>query len=180
MINMTRKKTIGVVGVLLAAFGLMAYKIVGYVDMPLMSTPGNPASGYLRYWPDSTAGKFKCLTSAGAACYFDAGSTASHTLGYGFGYTGGGNLPAVGYSQVEVTFSCTISGSWYLKTDGTATIDVLVAGSSITGGSAPTGTGNTSGSTSGWTTSISGPTEVKWNLSSVSGATFATLSFGCN
>lgn len=172
------KKIIGVLGLILCAVGLMAYKIVGYVDMPLMSTPGNPGSGYLRYFMDTTSGKVKCLTSGGAACFFDGSS--SHTLGYGFGYTGGGNLPAVGYSQVEVTFSCTISGSWYLKTDGTATIDVLVAGSSITGGSPPAGTGIASGSTSGWTTAISGPTEVKWNLSSVSGATFATLSFGCN
>lgn len=179
-----KKRLFAVVCLLAFCLGIVAMEVNGYLDVQVRgSAPGNPDTGYLRWWVDNAAGPVHCkVPSTGAACYFDAApSSGSHTLGYGFGYTGGGALPGTGYSQVEVTFSCTISGNWYLKTDGTATIDVLVAGTSITGGSAPTGTGNASGSTSGWTTSISGPVEVKWNLSSVSGgATFATLSFGCN
>lgn len=181
---MKYKKAFAIFCLLAFSIGIMAMEVSGFLDLQVRgSAPGAPDSGLVRLWADNAAGPVHCkVPSTGAACYFDAApASGSHALGYGFGYTGGGALPGAGYAQVEVTFSCTVTGSWYLKTDGTATIDVLVAGSSITGGSAPTGTGNTSGSTSGWTTAISGPAEVKYNLSSVSGgATFATLTFGCN
>lgn len=45
--------------------------IIGWQDFAIITTPGsNPASGYRRTWADSSSGFFKCLTSAGAACYF--------------------------------------------------------------------------------------------------------------
>lgn len=172
--------------VILLSFCIVTMALVadGYVDLQVRaSSPGNPNTGYLRIWADNAAGPVHCkVPSTGAACYFDSNSsvTVHHTLTGGMGYTGGGTLPTTGYTQNEITFSCTVSGSWYLKTDGTATFDILVGGSSITGGSPPSGTGNTSGSTSGWTTAITGPAELKWNLSSVSGATFASLSFACD
>lgn len=51
---------------------LMAAAIIGYQDFQTVGTPGsNPASGYMRMWADTGSAKFKCLTSAGAACYFD-------------------------------------------------------------------------------------------------------------
>lgn len=178
------KRTAAAIALALCAVAIcMGATILGYLDMQTRSgAPGSPGSGYLRIWNDNSSGPVHCKTSGGASCFFDSTSTTvTHTLGYGFGYTGGGALPGTGFAQNEVTFSCTINGSWYLKTDGTATIDVLVGGSSITGGSPPSGTGNSSGSTAGWTTAVSGPAEFKWNLSSVSGgATFATVSFACN
>ncbi len=175
---------IAVVACVTVAAMYAASTINGYLDMQTRSgAPGSPGSGYLRFWNDNAAGPVHCKTSGGAACVFDsaAAATIHHTIAYGFGYTGGSALPGAGFSKVWVTFPCTISGSWRLETDGTATIDVLVSGSSITGGSPPSGTGATNGATSGWTTSVSGPVLVEFNMSSVSGgAKFASLSFACN
>jgi len=56
---------------------LLMGAVIGYQDWQLRgSTPGNPGSGYLRMWADSTAGKFKCITSAGASCYFDTNTSS--------------------------------------------------------------------------------------------------------
>jgi hypothetical protein len=56
-----------------SAVVLMGATVVGYQDWQLRgSAPPSPSSGWLRMWADTTAGKFKCLTSAGAACYFDS------------------------------------------------------------------------------------------------------------
>lgn len=57
---------------------------IGYQDWQLRaSAPGNPASGYLRMWADDTAGKFKCLNSAGAQVLFDASITFGWMMGTG-------------------------------------------------------------------------------------------------
>lgn len=59
---------------------LLAAGVIGYQDWQLRgSTPANPASGFLRMWADTASGKFKCITSAGAACYFDTNASASTT-----------------------------------------------------------------------------------------------------
>src|SRR4051794_35954119 len=59
---------------------LMGAAVIGFQDWQLRgSTPSNPASGYLRIWADNSAGKFKCITSAGASCFFDASGTGTVT-----------------------------------------------------------------------------------------------------
>lgn len=65
---------------LASAVLLMAASVIGYQDWQLRgSTPSNPASGYLRVWADNAAGKIKCLTSGGAACYFDSATSGTVT-----------------------------------------------------------------------------------------------------
>lgn len=60
----------------------MGAAVIGYQDWQLRgSAPGNPASGYLRIWADNTSGFFKCLTSSGATCYFQANSAVPLTTG---------------------------------------------------------------------------------------------------
>ena len=58
-------------GILAAAILLMGATITGYSDWVKRSTPGNPAAANLRMYADSTAAKFKCIDSTGAACYYD-------------------------------------------------------------------------------------------------------------
>jgi hypothetical protein len=61
---------------------LLGAAVVGYEDWQLRgSAPRNPASGYLRTWADNTAGAFKCLTSAGAACYWSTDFSGSYNAG---------------------------------------------------------------------------------------------------
>lgn len=54
--------------------------VLGYQDLQIISAPGNPASGYLRFY--AVTGALKCLTSAGANCFTGAipGGTAGGDL----------------------------------------------------------------------------------------------------
>jgi hypothetical protein len=77
---MSMKKTIILISLLtLCAVSLLAMAIIGYADWQVISTPGNPASGYIRTWADSSSGLVKCITSAGADCYFSVSVPASAT-----------------------------------------------------------------------------------------------------
>lgn len=77
------KKTCLVFGGIVGSVALlMGAAVIGYEDWQLRgSAPGNPASGYLRTWADNTAGAFKCLTSAGAACYWSTNFAGTYNTG---------------------------------------------------------------------------------------------------
>jgi hypothetical protein len=53
--------------------------IIGYQDFSVISTPGNPASGYGRCWV--ATGLFSCKDSSGTALSFGGGSSPSGTAG---------------------------------------------------------------------------------------------------
>jgi len=77
---MTRKifKSIGIVcgaGIFAAAL-LFSAQTLGYMDWQIRTTPGNPASGFMRTWANSS-NNFGCLTSAGATCTVDPAATTS-------------------------------------------------------------------------------------------------------
>lgn len=72
---MRNKSSVLLFSALMLAIGgcLTALEVVGYVDISVLpSGPANPASGFLRYWVDNSAPTLiNCLTSSGAACYFN-------------------------------------------------------------------------------------------------------------
>jgi hypothetical protein len=179
MRNLMTKKRILIVLALLA-LPLLAMQVVGYLELQLRSAPGSAASGFLRIWADSGASTVKCKTAAGAACYFDSNGGA-HAIGMAFGQSGGPNL-ATGTTFVTMPFSCSVQSTWYTYSDQTVTFDVLKNGSTIVSGGAPSAAaGSNSGSTSGWTTSISSGDVIGWRLASVSGnPTTASIVLGCN
>ena len=75
---MKHKKLFSLLALVSVPLVLWGATIIGYTDWQLRgSSPSNPASGYLRVWADNAGGYFKCLTSAGAACYFDPLATGS-------------------------------------------------------------------------------------------------------
>jgi hypothetical protein len=77
-----KKKLIISLALLSGAVLLMGAAVIGYQDWQLRgSAPGNPASGYLRTWADNTAGAFKCLTSAGAGCYWSVNYAGTYNTG---------------------------------------------------------------------------------------------------
>ena len=47
---------------------LMAAVLNGWLDVPLITAPANPGSGWLRFFASSATGKLACLDSAGASC----------------------------------------------------------------------------------------------------------------
>ena len=167
---------IGLIALLAAV--LMAATIVGYMDMQQRSTPGNPSSGYLRIWANS--GQVKCVQSSGAACLFDSASSA-HAIGMGFGESGGSPL-STGSVFVVMPFACTVQSTWYAYSDQTVTFDIKKNGTTIVSGGAPSAAaGSNSGSTSGWTTSVSTGDVIEWKLLSVtSSPTTASITLGCN
>jgi hypothetical protein len=137
------------IGFALAAAALsVAATFVGYSDWQLReSAPGNPGSGYLRTWADTTAGAFKCLTSAGASCYFPASLTTTVT----------GVLPvAHGGSGLAVAHGS--AGTYLQLSDGTGVsghCTQFASDGSVTDAGAVCGTGGTGGTTI-WT-GLGGP-----------------------
>lgn len=97
------KKTISILAATVVGSALlMGAAIIGYQDWQKRgSAPGNPASGYFRIWADNTDGKFECLTSAGAHCYFDPAVVP---------ITAGTSVTLAGANQYFVcTSTCTIT-----------------------------------------------------------------------
>ena len=122
-------------------------------------------------------------TSGGDVQFSLTGTGAAHTLGMSWGISGGTSL-ATGTSYAPVTFACTIGSKWFADSDGTVTFDVLVGGFSITASAQPSASGGTnSGNTTSWTTSISGSSTsavwLGWKISSISGATYASVGVSC-
>lgn len=73
-------KTAAIVFLVCTATFLFGAAVIGWQDYQIITTPGsNPASGYLRIWADSGSGLIKCLTSAGATCYFNSSGGGSVT-----------------------------------------------------------------------------------------------------
>ena len=58
--------------IVLMAVTLQAVAVTGYQDYQVISTPGNPASQYLRFF--ATTGALNCLTSSGGNCLAGVGS----------------------------------------------------------------------------------------------------------
>lgn len=160
---------------------LMAAQIAGYLDIQVRaSAPGSPASGWERIWIDTGGTSVHCKTSAGATCLFDSGASA-HTIGMAFGESGGPAL-STGSVFVPMSLTCTLGSTWYAYSDQTVTFDLKRSGTSLVSGTAPNAAGGgSSGSTSGWTTSISSGDVLEWKLLSVTSApTTATFTVGCN
>jgi len=72
-----KKPFLFALAVIAAALLLMGATITGYTDWQKRAAPGNPAAANLRMFADSATSKFKCLDSAGAACYFDTAIIAA-------------------------------------------------------------------------------------------------------
>lgn len=174
------KKILAVVGLFMIAGCLLAMTIGGYADFQLRATPSNPASGFDRVWATS-GGLIKCVQSSGATCLFDSSGAGSHGIGMAFGESGGTAL-STGSTYVPMPFACTVQATWYTYSDQTVTFDIKKNGTSIVSGAAPSAAaGANSGSTSGWTTSISAGDLIEWKLLSVTSApTTATITLGCN
>lgn len=123
------KKKIAIVIACLVPLLLLGAAIEGYLDWQLRgSTPSNPASGYFRIWADNSAQIFKCLTSSGAACHFEANATSSNL---GIVQTDGSTI-----SASSGTISCTTATTSQLgcvKPDG-STITISGGVISSTGG----------------------------------------------
>jgi hypothetical protein len=173
------KKLVLFLAVMFSVALLVAATINGYLDLQVRATPGNPGAGYLRIWSTS-GGLVKCVQSSGASCLFDASGGSSHGIGMVFGESGGTAL-STGSSFVPMPFACTVQSTWYTYSDQGATFDIKKNGTSIVSGGAPSASaGAGSGSTSGWTTSISAGDLIEWKLLSVTSApTTATISLGC-
>ena len=79
-------------------------------------------------------------------------------------------------------FACTVQSTWYAYSDQTVTFDIKKNGTTIVSGGAPSAAaGSNSGSTSGWTTSVSSGDVLEWKLLSVtSSPTTASITLGCN
>lgn len=108
---------------------LFAAAVIGYEDWQLRgSAPGNPASGFFRIWADNAGQYFKCLTSSGAACYFDPKATSSTP---GIVQTDGSTI-----TNASGTISCTTATTSQLgcvKPDG-STVTISGGVISATGG----------------------------------------------
>lgn len=93
---------------------LWAAAVIGYQDWQRISAPGsNPASGYLRMWADNGSATFKCITSAGATCYFASPVTTP--------------IPnsSLQNSSITIGGSGTLSGGGTVSLGGTLTLDVI-------------------------------------------------------
>jgi hypothetical protein len=126
------KKALIIIGITSAVL-LMGATVVGYQDWQLRgSTPPSPASGWLRMWADTTAGKFKCLTSAGVACYFDSSA-------------GGLTLQTGGASNGSQTALNLVAGSNVTLTNSGANVTIDSSGSGSGGTTIFSGNGNPNG-----------------------------------
>jgi hypothetical protein len=73
------------------------YELIdGYQDVLETAAPSNPASGYERWYADSTSHLFSCLTSSGASCApSGSGGAVTSVSGDGTLYTNSGSSGAV-------------------------------------------------------------------------------------
>lgn len=110
---------------LLAAlpFALSAVAVLGYQDLQVISTPGNPASGYLRFY--ATTGALNCLTSSGGNCLSGIGSPLTtkgdlYTYGTGNARLGVGTNGQVLYANSGATNGIDWEAPISLTTTGTS------------------------------------------------------------
>lgn len=175
------KRLAGILCLIAFTLGLCAMVVNGTMEIQVRgSAAGSAKSGYLNVWADNSAGPIHCKTSSGTACYFDG--TSSHGLGLAWGQSGGATL-STGTSSYPSPFACTLGGTWYAYSDQTVSFDVLVGGSSITGGGTPpsAAAGSNSGSTSGWSpVAITAGNLLGWKIVSTSGSpTVASVTIPC-
>ena len=100
-----------------------------FQDVLLISSPGNPASGYIRLYGDSGTGNFTCLTSSGGSCASGGGS---------------GTVTVVGAGSLTSTAIVTGGGTTTIQTPSpTSTLDssgnMVLAGSLTAGGALAAG-----------------------------------------
>lgn len=134
---------------LAAAVVAIAATVVGYQDWQVRGTaPSNPGTGYFRTWADNSSGLIKCITSTGAACFFNPPSSGSplvlQTDGTPNGSQtllnlhGGTGITLTDNGSGQITFDATGGGggSLTLQTNtvnnGSQTLLNLVQGSGIT------------------------------------------------
>lgn len=100
------------VGLIFAAL-LFAAAINGFLDVPLLSTPANPAAGNIRLYGVTSTGKLGCLSSAGADCMPSGG--------------GGGSAPTVD-TFANIVASAPADGTIGIPTNSFYTMLVRSAG----------------------------------------------------
>lgn len=126
----------------------IAATVVGYQDWQARSSaPGNPGSGYFRTWADTSSGLIKCITSTGAACFFNpptsGGAIALQTNGTNNGSQSllnlhaGSNMTLTDNGSGQITFDASGGGSGItLQTNtvnnGSQTLLNLVAAGALT------------------------------------------------
>lgn len=118
----------------LAVSGATVLVLNAVYDIPETAAPGNPASGFERYYADSTAHQLKCLTSSGGSCLPSGGGGSGQ--GWPFTFTAPpacGSLTQVNFSPSPATTSCT-SATGYLtlmQTTGTNNGDVTAVTTNV-------------------------------------------------
>ena len=186
--NTQKKRSIlttaaSVLGILLAVAGLVAMTVNGYLDVQVRATaPGSPATGYLRWWNDNASGPIHCVTSTGAACFFDAASPV-RGIGMSMGAETAGALSSGLVAYNIPPMGCTIS-RWDAKLgpSGTMTMTILKNGGSICASACPSissGTTANSSTLTGWTTSISAHDVIGFSLSAVATAETVSVTLTC-
>ena len=155
----TRNPAIGlpvvVIFMLLVAVTLQAVAVIGYQDYQVISTPGNPASGYLRFF--ATTGTLNCLTSSGGSCFPSGGPTSqndetssralsSSSSGPGHVYQNTTGKPIWVTISVYQAANVSEPSTMVAYTDSSATPTSVVAYSNI---------GSTAVNTDGWASAVS-------------------------
>lgn len=131
---MSKRSTIGILllGALNATL-LLAVAEIGFKDWQQITTPGsNPAANYLRMYADTSSGMFKCLTSAGASCYFSSNALVNPM-------TTSGDIIYGGASGAVTRLPAGMSG-YVLQTNGGGSAPTWVAAASGTVSSIASGT----------------------------------------
>ncbi len=136
-----RNLLIGLAALALASIATVkAVQVLGYQDLQIISAPGNPPSGFLRF--SAQTGALGCLTSAGGNCLSGVGSPLT-TKGdlYTFGSTNA-RLPVGTNTYVLTANSGATNGiDWEPASAVTSNQNLRAVGATFTGnGSALSGT----------------------------------------
>jgi len=141
---------------------------------------------------DVTTSAGSCTTTVANVAGTAAATIKIRSFGTTFGDTAGSTLTSGSVVYMTINFACTIA-AWDISVDaGTATIDlwkiatgtaVPTVTNTITASALPaisTGTSIHSTTLTGWTTSVAANDIVAFQLKTVSGVKFLSVSFQCN
>src|ERR1700733_14094131 len=113
--------------ILMGAEAVRAVAVLGYQDFQVIATPGNPNSGYQRFFANSSG--LGCLTSSGGSCLVATSGNATQI--------NGASVPA------SATFAATNSSSQITALTATQATAALNAFTSSLQGLAPSSGGGT-------------------------------------